>query len=188
MSDPFRGFLIIASGQAYFPSLDGKESAADNIFRNEISSIIEYVLKAPQHDQEKGLFLIGSSMGSWFSLLTVRHLQEKISGVVFVSPAIVEGIVESEIAGYDVVGYSKSLFSAYGNRPGLVIGAKGDLIGRPGIWKNQSTLDGANLLRQRIGSNIEVFEVASSAHGEKLIETDEQSRTKIVTWLESKVK
>lgn len=76
------------SGSLYFPSLDGKESGSQNIYRNELVSIFEFISKSPQHSSDKGVFLIGSSFGSWLSLVTIKERPE-VAAAVFLSPAIV---------------------------------------------------------------------------------------------------
>jgi pimeloyl-ACP methyl ester carboxylesterase len=173
------------SGSLYFPSFDGKESGSENIYRNELIAIFEFIAKAPQHDSGKGVFLIGSSFGSWLSLLAVKERPE-VAAAVFLSPAIVPGFVETEQQGINVLNYSQNLFMSYGNRPGIAIGGAKDIIDQE--FKEQSAFDAANLLRRRIGLNIEVVEVATSAHGEKLIEGDEALRQKIVSWIKSQVR
>ena len=174
------------SGSVYFPSIDGKESATDNIIRNEVSAIIEFVESAPTHDPEKGIYLIGASHGSWVSLCTVHSFPDKIKGVVFLTPGFHKGYFSSEWqAKYpeqNIINYFKSLIRSFGGRPALAIGSKRDIIDRQES-KDASALDGARLLREELGPNVEVMEVSSSFHQGELIEGSEEVRKKIVTWL-----
>lgn len=76
------------SGLIAFPSIDGKESGAENIVRNEIKSLLESVKESPIYDMQKSIYLIGDSIGSWYSLVAVRYFPEEIKGVIFLSPGI----------------------------------------------------------------------------------------------------
>ena len=168
-----------------FPTFDGKESASENIVRNEVVSLIRFIEGAPTHDVEKGIYLIGSSVGSWISLVAVQMFPEKIRGVVFLSPAIIPRVfaeIPKTSPNINVTQYTDSLFKAYGNRPGLAIGSKRDIL-NPYTYKDQSSLDGARYLRERIGPNIEITEDSSSSHGEQLIVSNRQIRERIVVWL-----
>lgn len=177
------------SGSVYFPSVDNKESATENIIRNEITSIIEFVEEAPTHDLSKGIYLIGSSMGSWASLCTVSSFPDKIKGVVFLSPALLYGWLSTEAqAKYpeqNITNYFNSLIISFGDRPALAIGGKKDILS-PNEFKDGSAFDGAQLLKNEIGANVEVMEVSSPLHGNDLIEGDEKVRKKIVEWLAQK--
>ena len=179
------------SGAVTYPTNDGKESAAQNVVRNEIKSIIEFIEKAPSHDPEKGIYLIGGSWGSLISLDTVHSFPDKIKGVVFLSPSILPEFVTVEFEkkyseyNFNVVNYWKSLVKSFEERPGLAIGSKTDII-VPHLSKHGSALDSANLLRRDIGTNIEVMEVSTSDHSGKLISTNLKVREKIVSWLSSK--
>jgi len=175
------------SGSTYFPSFDGKNSSAESIVRNEVSSIIEFIEKSPTHDSEKGIYLIGASMGSWLSLVTVHSFPNKIKGVVFLSPAILPEWVSKEEQAKspkrNIVNYFKSLTDTFGQRPALAIGNKKDIIAPP---KTGSALDCALLLRNEIGSNVEVLEVPTSLHAGRLISDRKKIREKIVIWLREK--
>jgi pimeloyl-ACP methyl ester carboxylesterase len=180
------------SGAVTYPTKDGKESAAQNVVRNEIKSIIEFIEKTPSHDPEEGIYLIGGSWGSLISLNTVQSFPDKIKGVVFLSPSINPEFVtidfEIKYSEYniDVVNYWKSLVKSFGKRPGLAIGSKTDII-VPHLSKHGSALDSANLLRRDIGTNIEVMEVSTSDHSGKLIRSTPKVKDKIVSWLTSQI-
>ena len=176
------------SGAATYPSIDGKESAAQNVVRNEIKTLIEFIGKAPSHDTEKGIYLIGESWGSLIALDTVRSYPENIKGVVFLSPSILPEFVSIEFErkyaeyNFNVVNYWNSLVKSYGECPGLAIGNKTDIIA-PHLSKKGSALDSAKLLRRDLGPNIEVMEVSNSDHGGKLIKRRSKVKDKIVSWL-----
>jgi pimeloyl-ACP methyl ester carboxylesterase len=104
--------------------IDGKNSAAENILQNEISSTIEFVERAPTFDSNKGIYLIGGSLGSWISLLTVKAFPDKIKGVVFLSPGIIPAMVTTFPGKFDRESYFKSLTDSFGDRPALAIGEK----------------------------------------------------------------
>jgi len=178
------------SGSVMFPTNDGKESAPENVVRNEIQSLIKFIEKAPSHDPEKGIYLIGGSWGSFLSLVTVQSFPGQIKGVVFLSPAILPEWVtvdyEKKYPKYNRVRYWKSLVKSFGDRPGLAIGSKTDIIA-PHLSKHGSALDGANLLRKEIGPNIEVMEVSTSDHSGKLVSSSSKVREKIVNWLISRM-
>jgi alpha-beta hydrolase superfamily lysophospholipase len=178
------------SGSAMFPSIDGKESAAENIFRNEVSAVIEFVERAPTHDPPKGIYLIGGSFGSWISLVTVHSCPQKIKGVIFLSPAIlpewVTAIGQDKQPGFNVTSYFKSLIRSFGQRPALAIGSKNDIIA-PHMSKHGSALDGAQLLRKEIGPNLEVMEVSTSLHSFELVADSRKVRKKIMEWLTAQV-
>ena len=171
-----------------FPSVSGKESGFENICRNEVTSIIEFIERAPTHNPEQGTYLIGSSYGSWISLLTVRMFPEKIKGVVFLSPGIppehVSVKMQAENPNLNITNYYESLTHNFERRPGLAIGSKND---KYHSVPTESTLDAAHLLRKDIGSNIEIMDVPSSAHGEELIAESPEVREKIVQWLTSQI-
>jgi len=178
------------SGLIMYPSRDGKESSADNIVRNEILTLIQFIENAPTHDPEQGIFLIGGSYGSWVSLVAVSSFSDKIKGVVFLSPAIlpewVSSKAQAEHPDQNISEYFESLIKSFGQRPALAIGSKSDIIA-PNSSK-ASALDCCQLLRERIGSNVEVLEVSSSLHSFALVEGSEEGRRRITQWLSDQVK
>ena len=173
------------SGQIMYPTIDGKESASDNVIRNEVSSVIEFVEGAPTHDLRKGIYLVGSSLGSWISLVTVHFFPEKIKGVIFLSPAILPEMVASDVQ-IEYPQYFKTLINSFGKRSALAIGGKEDIID-PNISKHGSALDSAQLLKNEIGPNVEIMEVSSSLHADTLVESSRQVREKITQWLSAQV-
>ena len=178
------------SGLIMWPSMDGKESSAENIVRNEISAMIEFIENAPTHDPEQGIFLIGGSYGSWVSLVSVSSFSEKIKGVVFLSPGIlpewVSSQAQAEHPDVNISQYFQSLIKCFGQHPALAIGSKSDIIA-PNFSRG-SALDGAQFLRETIGSNVEVMEVSSSLHSFRLIEGSEEVRTQISQWVNDQAK
>ena len=178
------------SGSVYFPTIDGKESGTENIVRNEVLSAIEFIERAPTHDSAKGIYLIGASMGSWVSLVTVNSFPDKIKGIVFLSPAILPEWVTTDQAKYpkrNISNYFSSLVRSFGQLPALAIGSKNDIIA-PFISKHGSALDGALLLRKEIGSNVEVMEVSTSLHSWELVSRSRKVREKIIQWLNDQVR
>ncbi len=175
------------SGSVYFPTIDGKESASENIVSNEVLSVIEFIERAPTHDSEKGIYLIGASMGSWVSLVTVHSFPDRIKGVIFLSPAILPEMIAPvpKRPQFNPTNYLKSLIKSFEQRPALAIGSKSDIIA-PFLSKDGSALDGALLLREKIGSNIEVMEVSSSLHSGELVDNSREVREKIAQWLVDK--
>lgn len=170
------------SGMVFFPSQDGKESAADNIVRNEISALIEFLEKAPSHDQEKGIYLIGSSMGSFIPFVVKRYFPTKIKGIIFLSPGILAmNFEEGKKRNPDVYTYFNSLKKIIVGTPALAIGSQNDTLW-PGYFK-ETTWDSAQLIRSEIGPNVELFESTAPAHGAILIEESKVVRAKIVAWL-----
>jgi pimeloyl-ACP methyl ester carboxylesterase len=174
------------SGHAMFPTNEGLESGAQNIVRNEIQTVIEFIERAPTYDPEKGIYLIGGSFGSWISLITVLSFPDKVKGVVFLSPAIPPEMVgadrQAEKPMLNISNYFESLINNFGQRPALAIGSKKDII-VPGRFKDGSAFDSAQLLRAKIGSNIEIMEVSSSLHSRRLVESNRKVKDKIVQWL-----
>ena len=171
-----------------FPAIDGKESGAENIVRNEILSIIEFLERAPSHDPEKGIYLIGGSFGSWISLVTVSSFPDKIKGVVFLSPAIIPEMVSADKQArarkLNISNYFQSLIQSFGQRPALAIGSKNDIIDPDAIFfKDGSAWHGAQLLRKEMGPNVDVMEVSSSLHANKLVEGNREVKERIVQWL-----
>jgi len=157
--------------------------------RNEIKAIIDFVEASPLHDKEKGIYLIGDSIGSWYSLVTMRMFpQSNIKGVVFLSPAVLSDWPEwkqpEKYPQLDAVGYLGSIVKVYGNRPGLAIGGSKDIIWQG--YSTESAWDSAKFLRQKLGPNIELMEVTSSEHGFHLVESNPAVRQKIADWLTSK--
>lgn len=178
------------SGSVYFPTIDGKESATENIVRNEVSTVIEFVERAPTHDSKKGVYLIGGSMGSWVSLCTVHSFPDKIKGVVFLSPALLPEWVTTDQAKHpehNISNYFKSLIKSFGQRPALAIGSKTDIIA-PFMSKDGSALDGAQLLKKEIGPNVEIMEVPTSLHSNDLVAGSREVREKIIQWLNDQLK
>jgi pimeloyl-ACP methyl ester carboxylesterase len=178
------------SGDIMWPSVDGKEPGAENIVRNEISAVIEFVENAPTHDPKQGIYLIGGSYGSWLSLVTVHSFPEKIKGVVFLSPAILPKWVspgaETHNQKLNIIKYFQTLIRNFGQRPALAIGSKTDTIihDKP---QDGSALDGVLLLKKEIGANVEVMEVSTSLHAQALVKGSQEVREKIVQWLSEQV-
>lgn len=166
------------------PTIDGKECAAENIVRNEVTAVIEFIENTATHDPNRGIYLIGGSFGSTISLYTVKSFPNKINAVVFLSPAIFPRLLTPEIqARYPQLNIEKcfnTLFTSYGGRPGLAIGSKKDIVD---FKKINSTLDSVQLIRQRIGTNIETIEDTTSLHAWKLVGKNKEVRDKIVQWL-----
>jgi|GEM_PF-3439127 len=172
------------SGMIMYSAVDGKESAVENVIRNEVSTIIEFIEGAPTHHLDKGIYLIGSSLGSWISLMTVHFFPDKIKGVIFLSPAILPEMVASDLPiKYPKYDFNfKTLVNSFGKRPALAIGGTEDIIDA-NISKNGSAFDCAQLLRNEIGPNVEVMGVASSLHSWELVERNRKVREKITLWL-----
>lgn len=174
------------NGNLMYPSTDGKYSATDNIIHNEIDTILQFAERSPMYDSKKGIYLIGGSYGSWLSLVAVHSYPNKnIKGVVFLSPAILpEWAIynpQTKIT-LDKAVYFKNLVKSFGQRPALAIGSKNDIID-PHESKDGSTIDGAKILSQEIGSNVEILEVTSALHSNKLISGSKEVRDKIIKWL-----
>jgi hypothetical protein len=171
------------SGAGHFPSIDGKESAVQNIARNEVSAIIEFIESAPTHDPKKGIYLIGACIGSMISLETIHYYPDKIKGVVFLSPMILPIFftpdIQAKYSNLNISEYFKTLISSFGEHPGLAIGGDADF--HPQF--TESALDSARFLRQKIGPNIEVMALSTSLHATDLIEGKRGVRVKIVRWL-----
>jgi pimeloyl-ACP methyl ester carboxylesterase len=178
------------SGDIMWPSVDGKEPGAENIVRNEISAVIEYVKNAPTHDPKQGIYLIGGSYGSWLSLVTVNAFPEEIKGVVFLSPAILPKWMTPGAEIYNprlnIIKYFQALIRSFGQRPALAIGSKTDFIihDKP---NDGSALDGVLLLKKEIGPNVEVMEVSTPMHAQILAARSQEVREKIVQWLSKQV-
>lgn len=176
------------SGLITFPTIEGKESGAENIVHNEIKALIEVIKNAPSHDQEKGIYLIGSSIGAWYSLVTIYYYPESINGVVFVVPSILSDWPEwtqpQKYPDLNAKGYLESLIKAFGDRPGLAIGGNKDII-----WPGQSVetaWDSAVFIKEQIGENVEIMEVSTKAH-RSFIQDFKIVREKIVQWLKYQV-
>jgi pimeloyl-ACP methyl ester carboxylesterase len=176
------------SGLITFPTIEGKESGAENIVHNEIKALIEVIKNAPSHDQEKGIYLIGSSIGAWYSLVTIYYYPESINGVVFVSPSILSDWPEwtqpQKYPDLNAKGYLESLVKAFGNRPGLAIGGNKDII-----WSGHSietAWDSAVFIKEQVGENVEIMEVSTKAH-KSFIQDFKIVREKIVQWLKYQV-
>lgn len=171
------------SRAGHFPSIDGKESPAQNIARNEVSAIIRFVERAPTHDPQKGIYLIGACIGSMISLETIHSYPDKIKGVVFLSPMILPIFftpdIQAKYSNLNISDYFKTLVSSFGEHPGLAIGGDADF--HPQF--TESALDSARFLRQEIGPNVEVMALSTSLHATDLIEGKRGVREKIVQWL-----
>ena len=171
-------------GHSYFPTKDGKESAAENIMKNEVTTLIEFLEGAPTHDMDKGIYLIGGSFGSMVSLVTVKEHPEKIPGVVFLSPAILPewftAKMQAKRPGFDILDYFDSLIKAYGNRPALAIGGTHDKI-HPKF--KGTAYDGSVFLKEKIGASVEVIKISSSQHSKDLVAKNSKVRKAIVEWL-----
>jgi pimeloyl-ACP methyl ester carboxylesterase len=174
-------------GALNFPTVDGKESAAQNIVKNEIAALLEFAESSPTHDPQKGVYLIGGSFGAMIALESVASFPDKIKGVIFVSPSILPvwftEEAQSREAKFDIINHFQSLVKAFGSRPGLAIGSDKDKISTkfPG-----TSLDGAKFLEIEIGDNIEVLDVDSSLHSWELIGGNKKVRDQIALWLEQK--
>ena len=133
-------------GALNFPTVGGKESAAQDIVKNEIRALLEFVESSPTHDPQKGVYLIGGSFGAMIALESVASFPDKIKGVIFVSPSVLPvwftEETQSRETKFDIINHFQSLVKAFGSRPGLAIGSDKDKISTkfPG-----TSLDGANL-------------------------------------------
>jgi hypothetical protein len=82
--------------------------------------------------------------------------------------------------------YFESSIKNFGQRPALAIGSQSDII-IPNFSK-ASALDCCQLLREKIGSNVEVLKVSSSLHSFALVEGSEKVRREIIQCLSDQVK
>jgi pimeloyl-ACP methyl ester carboxylesterase len=178
------------SKSTMFPTLDGKESGAKNIAKNEVATVIEFIEGAPTHDKTKGIYLIGTSMGSLVSFYAVQEFPESIKGVVLVTPAIIdkmfEGARKEKYASYNWdVKFFDRLIESFGDRPALAIGGRQDYFRE---WLSTSTWDSAKFIKSKIGPNVELMDLLGSLHSVRLIEKDEEVRRRIVEWLTEQLK
>lgn len=176
------------TGYTYFLTKDGKESAALNIVRNEITKAIEYVENSPSHDSEKGIYLIGGSYGSWLAMVAVNSFPLKIKGVVFLSPAILREWMTTDQEKYpqlNITEYWNTLLEAFGkNRPALAIGGAEEEIRGAQYWPTWPALDGAKFLQEAIGPNVEVYDTSfSKLHATELLGHEPEVTDKIVQWI-----
>jgi len=174
------------SGWNMFPTTDGKESSAEDIAQNEVAAVIQFLKRAPTYDEEKGIYLIGSSWGSWISLITIRDIPESLKGVVLLTPSVIpEMWAEGEFSGnYEPETYLNSLIKNYGTRPALAIGCTNDVIFRR--WKG-TTWDSAQFFQKEIGPNVELMKVDTSLHSKELLNRYPKVRESIIEWLNAQV-
>lgn len=175
------GIARSRSGSLMMPTPDGKESGTQSIARNEVKEIIEFLEKAPTHDPQKGIYLIGASMGSFISLCAVHEFPDKIKGVIFLSPGIVSQMWNEPEKYPTAQKYWDSLLSTFGNRPALAIGGTEDHIVLK--WTENTTWDSAKFLHQEIGPNVELMKVETGKHSTHLVSRDGNVRASIVDWL-----
>jgi pimeloyl-ACP methyl ester carboxylesterase len=176
-----RGVERGASGSLMMPSVDGKEAGTQNLARNEVHSIIRFIENSPTHDTDKGVFLIGSSLGSWISICTVHNYPEKIRGVIFVSPGIVSDMWNEPDKYPNATEYWESMMKAFGTRPALAIGGSKDNIVLK--WSNRTAWDSAQFLRNELGSSVDLLKIDTADHAEKLVSQHSDVRAQIVSWL-----
>jgi pimeloyl-ACP methyl ester carboxylesterase len=170
-----------ASGSLMMPSVDGKEAGTQNLTRNEVHSIIRFIEDSPTHDANKGIFLIGSSLGSWISLRTVHSYPDKIKGVIFLSPGIVSDMWNEPDKYPNAIEYWESMLKAFGTRPAFAIGgSKDNIVLR---WSNNTAWDSAQFLRNKIGPNVDILKIETADHAEKLVSQHSDVRGQIVSWL-----
>lgn len=173
------------SKSTMFPTLDGKESGAENIFKNEVAAVIKFIEGAPTHDGTKGIYLIGSSMGSLVSFYAVREFPESIKGVVLVTPSIIEewfeGARKEKYASYNWdTKFFDRLIESFGDRPALAIGGQQDYFKEV---PTATTWESAKFIKSKIGPNVKLMDIFGSLHGVRLIQNDEEVRKKIIEWL-----
>lgn len=176
-----KGLARSKSGSLMMPSPDGEESATENIARNEIQAVISFLEKVPTHDPEKGAYLIGASIGSWISLCAVHQFPDKITGVVFLSPAIVAQMWSEPEKYPNAEKYWDSLLKSFGDRPALAIGGTEDHIVLK--WTESTAWDSAQFLQKEIGTNVELMKVETDKHATVLVSSNKKVRERIVGWL-----
>ena len=156
----------------------GAKSSLEDIFENEITTIINYIIQDNAYNKTKGIFLIGSSYGSWLSLTTLNsNFREHIKGIIFLSPVVAphksSGKYKNEINKFNE--YTKINTDI----PILAVGSQKDEI-----WPGVTTLDAAKFLYKKISAKSMLIDSNSQKHANKLILGDHQINGKILDWLQ----
>ncbi|MFL2780924.1 MAG: alpha/beta hydrolase [Rhodospirillales bacterium] len=160
----------------------GAKSSLEDIFENEITTIINYIIQNNAYNKTKGIHLIGSSYGSWLSLTTLNsNFREHIKGIIFLSPVVAphksSGKYKNEINKFHE--YTK----INTNIPVLTIGSQKDEI-----WPGVTTMDAAKFLHKKISAKSVLIDSNSQKHANKLLLGDHQIRRKIIDWLQDNSK
>ena len=77
------------SGQLIYAE-NNRETAIEHILKNEITSVLNFIIESNWYDSRQGIYIIGGSFGSWLTLAVMSNptLRENVKGVVFLSPSI----------------------------------------------------------------------------------------------------
>ena len=160
----------------------GAKSSLEDIFENEITATINYIIQNHEYNKTKGILLIGSSYGSWLSLTTLNsNFREHIKGIIFLSPVVAphksSGKYKNEINKFNEYTEINT------DIPILAVGSQKDEI-----WPGVTTLDAAKFLYKKISAKSMLIDSNSQKHANKLLLDDHQIKRKIIDWLQDNSK
>ena len=166
------------SGQLIYAE-NNQETAIEHILKNEITSVLNFIIESNWYDGSRGIYIIGGSFGSWLTLAVMSNptLRENIKGFVFLSPSVAphksSGKYATELDKFKYLKSSNQSSKCFG------IGSPNDIL-----FPGATTKDAVDFLNDNLSCDtFKKLIVKSKLHSHKLLVKEKNIQTQIVSWI-----
>ena len=166
------------SGQLIYAE-NNQETAIEHILKNEITSVLNFIIESNWYDSRQGIYIIGGSFGSWLTLAVMSNptLRENVKGVVFLSPSVAphksSGKYAKELNKFKYLKSSGQSSKCFG------IGSPNDTL-----FPGATTKDAVDFLNDNLSCDtFKKLIVKSKLHSHKLLVKEKNIQTQIVRWI-----
>ena len=166
------------SGQLIYAE-NNQETAIEHILKNEITSVLNFIIESNWYDGSRGIYIIGGSFGSWLTLAVMSNptLRENVKGVVFLSPSVAphksSGKYAKELDKFKYLKSSNKSSKCFG------IGSPNDIL-----FPGATTKDAVDFLNDNLSCDtFKKLIVKSKLHSHKLLVKEKNIQTQIVSWI-----
>jgi len=167
-----------SSGQLIYDENE-KETAIENILKNEITTVFNFVRDSDWYDENEGIYVIGGSFGSWLSLgiLANKNLSKDVKGIIFLSPSVAPHKSTGKYAN-EIIKYNKLTSYKY-NSKCLGIGSPNDKL-----FPGATTEDAVEFLKKNLPcTSFKKLIINSNLHAKKLLINDKNIQKLIINWI-----
>jgi hypothetical protein len=166
------------SGQLIYAE-NNQETAIEHILKNEITSVLNFIIESNWYDGSQGIYIIGGSFGSWLTLAVMSNptLRANVKGVVFLSPSVAphksSGKYAKELDKFKYLKSSGQSSKCFG------IGSPNDTL-----FPGATTKDAVDFLNDNLSCDtFKKLIVKSKLHSHKLLVKEKNIQTQIVSWI-----
>ena len=166
------------SGQLIYAE-NNQETAIEHILKNEITSVLNFIIESNWYNRSQGIYIIGGSFGSWLTLAVMSNptLKEYVKGVVFLSPAVAphksSGKYVKELDKFNDLTSSNQSAKCFG------IGSSNDTL-----FPGATTKDAVDFLNDNLAcGTFKKLIVKSKLHSHELLVKEKNIQNQIVRWI-----